>query len=297
MLGENDMEVGFIGLGHMGLPMARNLLKAGHRVHVYNRTRSRGELLREDGAIVADTPADACLGGAVITMLANDEAVEEVVFGSRGILRGLRKGGTHISMSTITVALSERLLEAHRAAGQDYVAAPVFGRPEAAAAAKLFIVAAGEIDVIAEFQPLFETLGQRTFVLSKNPPEANLVKLSGNFLIASMIESLGEAFALMRKYGVDPHRFLEIMTESLFAAPIYKTYGTLIADEKYQPAGFRLELGLKDVRSVLAAAEAKAVPMAVASIVRDHFISAIARGGADLDWSGLARVPAEEAGL
>ena len=200
-------------------------------------------------------------------------------------------------MSTITVAMSQRLLQAHREAGQKSLAAPVFGRPEAAAAAKLFIVAAGEADVIAQYQPLFDALGQRTFVLSDNPPEANLVKLSGNFLIASMIECLGEAFALTRKYGVDPHRFLEIMTESLFAAPVYKTYGALIADEKYQPAGFRLELGLKDVRSVLAAAEAKSVPMAVASVVRDHFISGIAHGGADLDWAGLARIPAEEAGL
>ncbi len=291
------MDAGFIGLGHMGLPMARNLLKAGHRLHVYNRTRSRGELLKQEGAILADSPADACKGGIVITMLANDEALESVVFGSRGLLQGLRSGGTHISMSTITVAMSQRLLQAHREAGQNYLAAPVFGRPEAAAAAKLFIVAAGEADVIAQYQPLFDALGQRTFVLSDNPPEANLVKLSGNFLIASMIECLGEAFALTRKYGVDPHRFLEIMTESLFAAPVYKTYGALIADEKYQPAGFRLELGLKDVRSVLAAAEAKSVPMAVASVVRDHFISGIAHGGADLDWAGLARIPAEEAGL
>ncbi|MGA7326800.1 MAG: NAD(P)-dependent oxidoreductase [Rhodomicrobium sp.] len=143
------MDAGFIGLGHMGLPMARNLLKAGHRLYVYNRTSSRAELLKQDGAIAANSPADACKGGIVITMLANDEAVEGVVFGNQGILQGLQKGGTHISMSTITVALSERLLEAHRQAGQNYLAAPVFGRPEAASAAKLFIVAAGETDVIA----------------------------------------------------------------------------------------------------------------------------------------------------
>ena len=291
------MDAGFIGLGHMGLPMARNLLKAGHRLRVYNRTRTRAELLKEYGAVPASTPAEACASGVVITMLANDEAVEEVTFDGSGILQGLPKGGTHISMSTITVALSERLLEAHRQAGQYYLAAPVFGRPEAAAAAKLFIVGAGEADLIGQFRPLFEALGQRTFVLSDKPPQANLVKLAGNFLIASMIECLGESFALMHKYGVDPHRFLEIMTESLFTAPVYKNYGALIADGKYQPAGFRLELGLKDIRSVLVAAEAKSVPMAVASVVRDHFISAIAQGGADIDWSGLARVPAMEAGI
>jgi 3-hydroxyisobutyrate dehydrogenase-like beta-hydroxyacid dehydrogenase len=291
------MDVGFIGLGHMGLPMARSLLKAGHRLVVYNRTRSRIELLKDYGPIAAVTPAEACTAGVVITMLANDEAVEATVFGGGGILRGLPKGGTHISMSTITVALSERLLEAHREAGQYYLAAPVFGRPEAAAAAKLFIVAAGMADVISQFWPVFETLGQRTFVLSEKPPQANLVKLSGNFLIASVIECLGESFALIRKYRIDPHRFLEIMTESLFGAPVYENYGALIADEKYEPAGFRLQLGLKDMRSVLEAAEAKSVPMAVASVVRDHFISAMARGDADLDWSGLARVPALEAGI
>ncbi len=291
------MDVGFIGLGHMGLPMARNLLKAGHRLRVYNRTRAHAEPLERDGATVAGTPAEASAGDAVLTMLANDQAVEDVVFGGQGILKGLRQGGTHISMSTITVALSESLLNAHREAGQNYMAAPVFGRPDAAAAAKLFVVAAGEKKLTDQFQPLFDALGQRTFVLSENAPEANLVKLSGNFLIASMIECLGETVALMRKYEVDPRRFLEIMTETLFAAPVYRTYGALIAEQKYQPAGFKLELGLKDVRSVLAAAEAKAVPMAVASVVRDHFISAIARGGADLDWSGLARVAAEDAGL
>ena len=291
------MDIGFIGLGHMGLPMARNLLKAGHRVTVYNRTRSRAEPLVNDGAIVAGSPAEASAGEAVITMLANDRAVEETVFGDEGILGQLGQGRPHISMSTITVALSERLAAAHRDAGQAYIASPVFGRPDAAAAAKLFVVAAGEKKIVERCQPLFDAIGQRTFLLGENPPEANLVKLSGNFLIAAMIECLGESVALVRKYEVDPRRFLEIMTETLFAAPVYRTYGALIAEEKYQPAGFKLELGLKDVNSVLAAAEAKSVPMSVASVVRDRFLSAIARGGADLDWSALARVIAEDAGL
>jgi 3-hydroxyisobutyrate dehydrogenase-like beta-hydroxyacid dehydrogenase len=291
------MDVGFIGLGNMGLPMARNLLKAGHSLRVYNRTKSRAEPLEQEGAIVANSPAEASTGDAVITMLANDQAVEETVFGEDGILRGLKTGAAHISMSTITVALSERLKQAHADAQQTYIAAPVFGRPDAAAAAKLFIVPAGDKKAVEHFQPLFDAMGQRTFFLSENAPEANLVKLSGNFLIASMIECLGESVALMRKYEVDPRRFLEIMTETLFAAPVYRTYGALIAEQKYQPAGFKLELGLKDVRSVLAAAEAKAVPMPVASVVRDHFLSAIARGGADLDWSALAKVTAEDAGL
>lgn len=291
------MDVGFIGLGNMGLPMARNLLKAGHSLRVYNRTKSRAEPLEQGGATVANSPAEASTGDAVITMLANDQAVEEMVFGEDGVLRGLKKGAAHISMSTITVALSERLRKAHAEAQQTYIAAPVFGRPDAAAAAKLFIVPAGDKQAVEHVQPLFDAMGQRTFFLSENAPEANLVKLSGNFLIASMIECLGESVALMRRYEVDPRRFLEIMTETLFSAPVYRTYGALIAEQKYHPAGFKLELGLKDVRSVLAAAEAKAVPMPVASVVRDHFLSAIARGGADLDWSALAKVTAEDAGL
>ncbi len=291
------MDIGFIGAGHMGLPIARNLLKAGHRVRVYNRTKSCAEPLEKDGAVIVGSPAEASSGEAVITMLADDRAAEDAVFGSGGILKGLAKGAAHISMSTITVALSERVANAHAHAGQKYIAAPVFGRPDAAAAAKLFIVAAGEKAAVDRLQPLFDAIGQRTFFLSEKPHEANLVKLCGNFLIASVIESLGETVALIRKYEVDPKRFVEIMTETLFAAPVYRTYGALIAEEKYLPAGFKMELGLKDVRSVLAAAEAKAVPMAVASVVRDHFLSGLARGGADLDWSALAKVVAEDAGL
>lgn len=291
------MDIGVIGLGHMGSAMARTLLKAGHRVTVYNRTRSRAEALQAEGAVVADSPAAACRGEAVITMLADDNAVEEVVFGSGNMIDALHDDTIHVSMSTITVALSERLTEAHRDAGRQYLAAPVFGRPDAAAAGKLFIVAAGEQQALARCQAIFDVLGQRTFVVGEKPPAANLVKLSGNFLIASVIECLGETVALMRKSGVDPRCFVDILTNSLFAAPIYKTYGDLIVEEKYQPPGFRMPLGLKDIRSVLAAAEAKAVPMPVASLVRDHFISGIARGGADLDWSGLARVVAENAGL
>jgi len=291
------MDVGFIGLGNMGFQMAGNLLKAGHGLRVYNRTLSRAEPLEKEGATVVNSPAEACAGDAVMTMLANDQAVEEVVFGGGGILKGLRRGAAHISMSTITVALSERLKQAHAEAQQTYIAAPVFGRPEAAAVAKLFIVAAGEKKAVEHFQPLFGAIGQRTFFLSETAPEANLVKLSGNFLSAAVIECLGETVALMRKYEVDPRRFLEIMTETLFAAPVYRTYGALIAEQKYQPAGFKMELGLKDLRSVLAAAEAKSVPMPVGSVVRDHFLSAIARGGAALDWSALAKVTAENAGL
>ena len=291
------MDVGFIGLGHMGQAMARNLLKSGHRVTVYNRTRDKAEALGTEGAKVAGSPAEAWRNPVVITMLADDAAVEAVVFEDGAGLSTLDQGAVHISMSTISVALSDRLAEAHGKAGQSYVAAPVFGRPEAAAAAKLFIVAAGAQPAVARCMPLFDAMGQRTFVIGDKPSSANLIKLSGNFLIASMIECLGEAFALTRKGGIDPHAYLEILTSSLFSAPVYKTYGGLIADQQYEPAGFRMALGLKDIRLALTAADALAVPMPAASLVHDHFLAGLAQGEGDSDWSGLARLSARNAGL
>lgn len=291
------MDVGFIGLGHMGQAMAGCLLKAGHRVTAYNRTRSKAEALAADGAQIAERPADARRGDAVITMLADDAAVEDIVLGSGQVLSELGRKTIHISMSTISVALSERLAEAHAKAGQTFVAAPVFGRPEAAAQGKLFIIAGGPQPAVARCQPLFDAMGQKTFVIGDTQPQANLIKLSGNFLIASMIESLGEAVALVRKAGIDPHRYVDILTGSLFSAPLYKTYGAIIADEKYEPAGFKMSLGLKDVRLALAAADARTVPMPAASLVRDHFLAGVAQGYGDADWAGLARVCAQEAGL
>jgi 3-hydroxyisobutyrate dehydrogenase-like beta-hydroxyacid dehydrogenase len=291
------MNVGFIGLGNMGQAMARNLLKAGHTVIVYNRTRSRAEALQAEGAHIANTPAQACDGEVLITMLADDRAVEEVIFEKGNVIPALAPHAVHVAMSTLSVALSQRLQEVHTQAGSAYVAAPVFGRPEAAAAAQLFIVAAGPREAIERCHPLFEAMGQRAFIVGEDAPAANLVKLTGNFLIASVIEGLGEAFALVRKWRVDPSQYLEILTNTLFSAPVYKTYGSLIAQEKYAPAGFKLPLGLKDLKLALAAAEAVAVPMPVASLIRDHFLTALARGYQELDWSALARIAAEDAGL
>ncbi len=291
------MELGFIGLGHMGQAMARNLLKAGHRVIAYNRTRSKAEALAGDGAEIADRPDQCCRGEVVITMLSDDAAVEGVVFGDAGILASLAPGKAHISMSTISVQLSDRLTEAHTNAGQIYLAAPVFGRPEAAAAATLFIVVAGHEGPIARYRPVFDSMGQRFFTVTDKPSSANLVKLCGNFLIASMLESLGETVALVRKSEIDVIRYIDILTNTLFNAPVYRTYGSMIAGENYEPAGFRLLLGLKDIRLALAAAEAKAVPMPVASQVRDHFIEGVAQGDGDADWAALARVAARNAGL
>ena len=252
--------------------------------------------LAEQGVTPARTVAEACGGDIVITMLADDRAVEAVTFSDDGILASLRPGATHVSSSTISVALSERLTQAHDEAGQRFVAAPVFGRPEAAAAAKLFVVAAGDADAVQSLSEVFDAIGQRTFVVSQEPKGASLVKLSGNFLIASVIESLGEAMALVDKAGVDKLTYLELLTSTLFDAPVYHTYGGLVAREEFEPAGFAATLGLKDVRLALAAGESLEVPLPIASLLRDRFITLIANGGAELDWSALSRVAAWEAG-
>ena len=295
-MARDKLRIGFIGLGNMGAAMAANLVKAGHDVTVYNRSRAKVDALVAEGARPADSVADACRGDVVITMLANDDAVEAVTFGDGGILASLGRGATHVSSSTISVPLSERMTAAHTEAGQQFVAAPVFGRPEAAQAAKLFVVAAGDRATLEAISGVLDAFSQRTFIVSEEPKAANLVKLSGNFLITSVIESLGEAMALIGKAGVDKHQYLDVLTSTLFGAPIYKTYGELIAGERFQPAGFAATLGQKDIRLVLAAAEDLQVPMPVASLIRDRFLTLLARGGADLDWSAIGALPAWEAG-
>jgi 3-hydroxyisobutyrate dehydrogenase-like beta-hydroxyacid dehydrogenase len=290
------MKVGFLGLGQMGAGMAANLIKAGHEVTVYNRSPGKAEALLAQGARQAKTPAEACTGEAVFTMVADDKALEGLSFGENGIIAGLAKNAIHISASTISVALSEKLTEAHARAGQRFVAAPVFGRPEAAAAAKLFVVAAGSAETLADCTPLFEAIGQRTFILGDNPAAANIVKLSGNFMIASVIETLGEAMALVGKAGIDLHAYLDMLTSTLFAAPVYKTYGNLIAGGKFEPAGFTAPLGQKDIRLTLAAAENLNVPMPVASLLRDRFLTLIANGGENSDWSAIGKLAAKDSG-
>jgi len=289
------MKVGFIGLGHMGAGMAANLLRTGHDVTVYNRTRPKIEALVAQGAKAAASVSDACRGDAVITMLANDDAVESVVFSDRGIIGSLPAAAIHVSSSTISVALSGRLEAAHAKAGQRFVAAPVFGRPDVAAAGQLFVVAAGAPDAIKAAATLFDAIGKRTFVVSETPKAANLVKLSGNFLLASVIESLGEAMALLGKAGIDQRQYLDILTSTLFNVPVYKTYGGLIADGQFEPAGFAAPLGYKDIRLTLAAAEDLRVPLPLASLLRDRFLTLLAHGGDKLDWSAIGRLAAKDA--
>jgi 3-hydroxyisobutyrate dehydrogenase-like beta-hydroxyacid dehydrogenase len=291
------MKVGFIGLGRMGTAMVARLLQAGHAVTVYNRTTSKAQGMIDRGANLAARVADACQGDAVITMLANDDAVEDVVLGEGGVLQSLGRRTIHISMSTISVALCEKLADRHATASHRFVAAPVFGRPDVAAQGKLFIVAAGELDVIDACRPLFDAMGQKTIPISEVPQTANLVKLSGNFLIASVMEAVSEAMALIRKAGIDPHRYYELLTSTLFTGPVFTNYGRLIADQRYQPAEFAAPLGEKDMRLTLAAAETLRVPMPLASLVHDRLQTLIACGGEQLDWSGIGQLAARDAGL
>jgi len=292
------MKVGFIGLGNMGQPMARNLRAAGHELAVYNRSRDKAESLRQQGARVADSPADAARGAEVVfTMLSDDAAVEGVVFGEAGLLSGLGQGALHVSSSTLSVGLSERLTEAHAKAGQRYVSAPVFGRPEAAEAKQLWVVASGPQADVARCRPLLEALGRGLTVLGEKASQANVVKLTGNFLIASMTEALAEAFALTRKSGIEPPVFLELFQSVFARSPIFERYAVLIAGAQYEPAGFKLRLGLKDVRLALEAAGAAEVPMPLASLLRDHFLEGVARGMGERDWSALGALAAERAGL
>jgi len=291
------MNIGWIGIGRMGVGMAANLLKGGHHVTVYNRTPGKAAALAEQGAVVAESVADTCRGDAVVTMLADDAAVESIVFSEKGIIASLGKGRIHISMSTISVALSQRLAAAHADAGQHFVAAPVFGRPEAAAAGKLFIVAAGAPSDVEACQPVFQALGQKTIHIAEASHAANLVKLSGNFLLASIIEALGEAMALVAKAGIDRRRYADFLTSTLFTGPVFTTYSPLIAEQKYEPAGFAASLGEKDIRLALAAAESLRVPMPVASVVHDRLQTLIARGGGELDVSAVGKLAAEDAGL
>jgi 3-hydroxyisobutyrate dehydrogenase-like beta-hydroxyacid dehydrogenase len=281
----------------MGMGIARNLLRAGHSLTVYNRSPEKAQALAGDGAQVARSPADACRDAeAVMTMVADDHALEQVVFGKDGIAAAMKEDSVHISHSTISTALARRLSAEHKQRKQGFLSAPVFGRPEAAEAKKLLVLAAGPGDIVERCRPLLDAIGRQTFVVGNEPWQANIAKLCGNFMIVSAIEAFGEASATLRKAEVAPEMFLEVMT-ALFGSPVITNYGRAIVEEKFEPAGFALRLGLKDVRLMLAASEECTSPMPLASVVRDQFISALARGQAEMDWSSIARVAARAAGL
>jgi 3-hydroxyisobutyrate dehydrogenase-like beta-hydroxyacid dehydrogenase len=290
------MKLGFIGLGNMGAGMAANLVRGGHDLSVFNRSLGRSGSLTAFGAHEARTIAEACRGAAVITMLADDDAAGAIAFADEGLIATLPKGAIHISMSSISVAFSKRLAQAHTGAGQRYIAAPVFGRPDMAASGKLFIIAAGDAATIDQCRPLFDALGQKTSVIGKEPWAANLVKLSGNFLQAATIESLGEAIALIGKAGIDRRAYVEILTSTVFNSPAYKIFGQLIAEGKFEPAAFAAPLGYKDIRLALAAAETLRVPMPMGSLLHDRFLRLLAQGGSHLDWAAVGGLAAQDAG-
>ena len=290
------MKLGFIGLGRMGSAMAANLVRAGHEVTVFNRTPGKSSALVALGAQEAATLAGACRGEAVITMLADDEAAANIAMDSGGLVENLSKGAIHLSMSTISVAMSDRLAQAHAQSGQRYVAAPVFGRPDVAAAAKLFIVAAGDPAAIDACRSVFDALGQKTSTIGGVPSAANLVKLTANFLQAAVIESLGEAIALIGKAGIDRRAYVDLLTSTIFTAPAYKIFGPLIADGTFGTAAFAAPLGYKDIRLALAEAETLRVPMPLASLLHDRFLRLFAQGGDNLDWSAIGGLASQDAG-
>jgi 3-hydroxyisobutyrate dehydrogenase-like beta-hydroxyacid dehydrogenase len=292
------MRIGFIGLGNMGAAIAANLVKARHEVTVWNRSADKARPLGDAGAVIAATPKEAASGrDAVLTMLADDTALDAVLDGDDGLIAGLGKGALHISMSTIAVATAERLAQEHRVHGQRFMCAPVFGRPEAAAAGKLFIVAAGDPADIDMANPLFSAISQRVFNVGVKPPAASLVKLCGNFMILSAIESLAEAMTLAEKGGVPKAQLLEVLTGSLFNAPLFHNYGKILVDGQFKPAGFAAPLGLKDMRLTGQSAEKMRVPMPLLNLLRDHLLQTIAVEGEDVDWSGIGLTIAKNAGL
>jgi 3-hydroxyisobutyrate dehydrogenase-like beta-hydroxyacid dehydrogenase len=290
--------IGFIGLGNMGAGMARRLLAAGHSLRVYNRTPEKAAALVEAGAGQAETPADAAAAdGIVMTMLADDHALETVVLAEGGLLERLGPGGIHVALGTISPHTARRLAEAHEHRGALYLAAPVFGRPDAAAAGKLWVVTSGPDAAKERVRPLLETFSQGIFDFGDDIGAANTVKLAGNFLIVAALEAMAEAFAMAEKRGIGRTRLAELLAATLFDCPVYRNYGQMIAEHSHTPAGFALSLGLKDIRLVLETADAAAAPMPLASLLHDRLLALQAQGHGQLDWSALALAASKDAGL
>ncbi|AZB41067.1 NAD(P)-dependent oxidoreductase [Bacillus sp. FJAT-42376] len=291
-------EIGFIGLGNMGEPMVMNLLKAGFRVKVYNRTPEKAKAVVEAGAEQVEKAADTVSAdGIVITMVANDKALEDIVLGEDGIGRKLGEGGIHLSMSTVSPETSRKLSEVHAKHNSAYVASPVFGRPDAAAAQKLFVLSSGPIEARERIKPIQEAVGQRIFDLGDEPGNANVIKLGGNFMIMAAMEAMAESFNLAEKNGIDRELAAEVYSSTLFDCTVYNGYGSMIAKRQFEPAGFQLALGLKDCNLVLQEANAAKAPMPLASLLHDSLLASAAKGRENQDWTALTRIASENAGL
>ncbi len=281
------MNVGFLGLGSMGSAMATNILNSGNALTVWNRSADKTNALARAGASVAKTPKDLADRDVIFAMLANDEATRESIVGS-GLLAALPKTATIVNCGTISIALARELTDACAQAGVGYVAAPVLGRPDAAAQAKLNVISAGDPDVVARVQPLLDAIGQKTWHVGTEPAQANTAKIGANFLIASAIGAMGEAFALAEGNGLDPRELFDVVTNTLFAAPAYKNYGAQILEKRFEPAGFQLKLGRKDVGLALAAGESAHANLQLAGALANAFDAAIAAGDGEKDWSAVA---------
>ncbi len=282
----------------MGFPIAKNLLQQGYQLRVYNRTASKADALANAGALVVTVPYQVAESGAtLITMLSDDQAFEEVVLSDNELLRRLGSGAIHISMSTISPEIARRAADHQRAFGVTYVAAPVFGRPEAAADRKLWICMSGAARGKELARPLLEELGQGVVDFGEDPGAANVVKLAGNFLIASVLEALGEALAYTQKNEISSEPFFDLIARKLFASPVYQRYGQTLLSREFAPAGFRLELGLKDIDLILKSATSGRIPMPLASLLHDRILSGMAKGRSALDWSALTLESAESAGI
>jgi 3-hydroxyisobutyrate dehydrogenase-like beta-hydroxyacid dehydrogenase len=287
------MDIGFIGLGTMGSRVAENLVKAGNKVRVWNRSRAPVDALARLGAQPVSTAREAFSGDAVFSMLADDDAVRQVI---EPLLDSAPKGLVHVNLATISIALARELAARHRERGLFYVAAPVFGRPVLAASAKLTIVVAGDPTAIARVQPLLDVIGQRTWPIGDQPERANVVKLAGNVMLGAAVEAMAEASALASHHGVAPADLLNVLTNSVFTAPPYQMYGDAIAHQRYDPPGFKLRLTLKDLRLALAAAEDTSVPMPLADVVHESLLEAVAHGDGERDLAALAAVSMRRAG-
>lgn len=291
----HPLQIAVLGLGQMGAPVARNLVARGFAVRVWNRDAAKTASV--PGAVPCATIAEAVAGAdVVITLLADDVALRAVTLGPGGVLDALPAGAVHLGMSTVSLAIVRELVEAHAARGQQYIASPVFGRPDVAAAAKLFVVPGGPAEVLERLSPVFAAIGQATFPMA-TPEQAALAKLAGNFMIVGTIEMLSEALAFGEKGGIDPEQLMSLFTGTVFGSPIVNRYGGLIARSEFEPAGFALRLGLKDVNLVLAASQQLGLPMPVANVVQQHLSSAVELGRGDIDLAGVATVVREEAGL
>lgn len=283
------MEIGFIGLGAMGAGVAENLIKAGHRLTVWNRSPAPVQALAAKGAVAAKGPEETVGGDVLFSMLANDAALRAVGLDG-ALLDGAAKGLVHVNLATISTGLAQELAKAHAARGLGYVSAPVFGRPDAAASAQLEVVAAGDKAALDKVAPLLAQIGRRVEIAGDKPEQANLFKIAGNFLIASALETMSEVFTLLSKGGVNPVLFHDVMTDALFAGRIYKNYGRLVLEKKFTPPGFALALGLKDVRLAEDAAKGLSMSLPVSSVVRGHLEEALSAGLGEEDWTAVSKV-------